>query len=92
MKVYFGNLSYKTSADDLKSMLTDVGGVLSVNLIMDRQTGTSKGFAFVEFESSRQGSDAIKIFDTKDLNGRALKVSQAQERSNSRSSDRQRRW
>ena len=90
MNVYFGNLSYNTSADDIKNMLTDVGGVLSVNLIMDHKTGTSKGFAFVEFESSRHGTSAIKTFDSKDLDGRLLKVSQAKERS--QSSEPQRRW
>ena len=92
MKVYFGNLSYSTSADDLTNMLTEVGGVVNVNLIMDRHTGRSKGFAFVEFESEKQGSSAIQQFDSRDFNGRAMTVSQAKERSESRSNDRQRRW
>ena len=92
MKVYFGNLSYNTSADDLNNMLAEIGGVVNVNLITDRQTGRSKGFAFVEFESTAQGSSAINQFDSKELNGRAMSVSQAQDKSKSRSNDRQRRW
>jgi cold-inducible RNA-binding protein len=76
-KLYVGNLSYQTTESALTDLFTEVGEVLSVNLITDRMTGRSKGFAFVEMEDQTAAQEAIQQLDGKSLDGRDIKVAEA---------------
>lgn len=82
MKLYVGNLSFDTSAQDLETMFGEIGTVESTNLIEDRDTGRSRGFAFVEMSSEAEGNDAISQLNGKDVDGRELKVNLAKPREN----------
>jgi RNA recognition motif-containing protein len=82
MKLYVGNLSFDTSAQDLEQMFGEIGTVESTNLIEDRETGRSRGFAFVEMSSQEEGQKAISQFDGKEIDGRGLKVNEAKPREN----------
>lgn len=73
-KLYVGNLSFNSTEDDITNAFSAHGTVSSVNLIMDRDTGRPRGFAFVEMGSSSEAQDAIKAMDGQDLGGRNLKV------------------
>ena len=78
-RIYVGNLSYSTTEDELRELFSKHGTVESVNLIIDRDTGRSRGFAFVEMESS--GADtAISALNGQDLGGRSLRIDEARER------------
>jgi RNA recognition motif-containing protein len=77
MKLYVGNLSFNTSADQLQTMFAEVGVVDSVNVIEDRETGRSRGFAFVEMSSQAEGEQAITNLNGKDIDGREMIVNQA---------------
>ncbi|MCJ7435413.1 MAG: RNA-binding protein [Anaerolineales bacterium] len=79
-KLFVGNLAYTTTEDDLKALFAEAGGVKSVALIKDRETGRSKGFAFVEFETQVDAEKAISLLDGKEFQGRALKVNLARPR------------
>jgi RNA recognition motif-containing protein len=79
-KLFVGNLSYSTTEEDLKALFAEAGAIKSVALIKDRETGRSKGFAFVEFDSQVEAEKAISLFDGRELQGRALKVSIARPR------------
>ena len=84
-KLYVGNLSYTTSETDLQTLFAQAGAVKSVALIKDRDSGRSKGFAFVEMENQQGMDTAINMFNGKDFQSRALSVSIArprEERSN----------
>ena len=87
-KLYVGNLSFETSAQDLEKMFGEVGTVESANLIEDRDTGRSRGFAFVEMESDDDAQNAISELDGKEVDGRELKVNEAKTREKRRSSGR----
>jgi RNA recognition motif-containing protein len=80
MKLYVGNISFDTTAQDLEDHFGQVGTVQSANIIEDRETGRSRGFGFVEMSSREEGENAIAQFDGKDLNGRDLKVNEAKPR------------
>jgi len=82
MNIYVGNLSYKTTEDDLKGVFAEFGEVTSVNVIMDRATGQSKGFGFVEMATETQGEEAIKALNETSINGRNVRVNQAKPREN----------
>ena len=87
-KLYVGNLSYETTNADLETMFGAFGTVQSAQVIMDRDTGRSKGFAFVEMNSSEEAQAAINALHEKESNGRRLTVNEArprEERSGSRS-------
>jgi RNA recognition motif-containing protein len=73
-KLYVGNLSYETTEEDLRELFTGAGVVTSVALIKDRDTGRSKGFAFVEMSSQSEAEEAIKLFNGKTLGNREIKV------------------
>jgi RNA recognition motif-containing protein len=73
-KLYVGNLSYQTSEEDLRTMFAQAGTVKSVELIKDRDTGRSKGFAFVEMSTQAEAEQAIRLFDSSNLDNRVLKV------------------
>ena len=80
MKLYVGNLSFKTSSDDLQELFGQVGTVESASVVMDRDTGRSRGFGFVEMSSAEEGAKAIEQFNGKDFNGRNLSVNEARPR------------
>ena len=76
-KLYVGNLSYTTSEDQLREVFSQAGAVASVALIKDRDTGRSKGFAFVEMGSQTEAEKAIQMFNGYTLDNRALRVNAA---------------
>lgn len=82
MKLYVGNLSFDTSAQNLEQIFGEFGTVESTNLIEDRDTGRSRGFAFVEMSSEEEGNDAISKLNGKEIDGRELKVNLAKPREN----------
>ena len=79
-KLYVGNLSYTTSETDLQTLFAEAGAVKSVALIKDRDSGRSKGFAFVEMENQKDMQNAITLFNGKEFQNRALAVSAARPR------------
>ena len=79
-KVYVGNLSYGTTDSDLQKMFEEFGTVESAQVIMDRASGRSKGFGFVEMGSQQEAEAAIKGLNGKDMDGRALTVNEAKPR------------
>ena len=79
-KLYVGNLSYTTSETDLQTLFAEAGAVKSVALIKDRDSGRSKGFAFIEMENQKDMQNAITMFNGKDFQDRALSVSAARPR------------
>jgi RNA recognition motif-containing protein len=80
MKLYVGNLSFQTSSDDLQQLFSQAGTVQSANVIEDRETGRSRGFAFVEMSSKEEGNAAIQQFNGHEVGGRALNVNEAKPR------------
>ena len=82
MKLYVGNLSFKTNTQDLEQLFAQVGTVESTNIIEDRETGRSRGFGFVEMSSKEEGEKAIEEFNGKELDGRELKVNEAKPQEN----------
>jgi RNA recognition motif-containing protein len=85
MNLYVGNLAYGVTEEELRTTFENFGEVASVNLVTDRFSGQSKGFGFVEMPNNREADTAIKTLNGSSMNGRAIKVNQAQPRS-SRSS------
>ena len=86
LKLYVGNLSYTTSEEDLRTLFSGAGTVRSVTLIKDRDTGQSKGFAFIEMSSQTEAEQAIKTLNGTSFDNRAIKVNIArppEERSSS---------
>ena len=79
-KLYVGNLSFSSTEGDIRGAFESYGSVDSVNLITDRETGRSRGFAFVEMEDASAADDAIRALDGSDLGGRTLKVNEAHDR------------
>jgi len=73
-KLYVGNLSYSTSEEELRTLFSGAGTVVSVALIKDRDTGRSKGFAFIEMSSQSEAENAIKQFNGASYGERVLKV------------------
>jgi cold-inducible RNA-binding protein len=76
-KVYVGNLSYDTTDDTLRTLFAEYGGIESVNVITDRYTGRSRGFAFVEMSTEQAAQEAISALNGKSVDGRELKVAPA---------------
>ena len=79
-KLYVGNLSYTVSDSDLSKMFEAFGSVESAQVIMDRDTGRSKGFGFVEMKTDQEAQAAIAGLNGKDAGGRALTVNEARPR------------
>jgi cold-inducible RNA-binding protein len=79
-KLYVGNLSYSTTEEDLRILFAQYGGVATIELIKDRQTGNSKGFAFVEMTSQSESNKAISSLNGSSLDDREIKVSVAKPR------------
>jgi len=80
MNIYVSNLSFHTSETDLKALFEKFGVVTSVKIITDRETNRSRGFAFVEMESTEDGNAAISGLNQKEIQGRPLSVSVAREK------------
>ncbi len=76
-KLYVGGLSYGTSEDTLRESFAQAGSVESASVIMDRATGRSKGFGFVEMASDADAENAINMWNGKELEGRRLTVNEA---------------
>jgi hypothetical protein len=79
-KLYVGNLSFSTTEDELRTTFERHGGVGSVSVITDRETGRSRGFAFVEMDDASAADDAVRALDGSDLGGRSLRVNEAEDR------------
>jgi cold-inducible RNA-binding protein len=91
--LYVGNLSYSTTSPDLSELFGAIGEVVSVNLITDRMSGRSKGFAFVEMAQYDAAQEAINQLNGKEIDGRAIKVAEARPKQENRGGDRRRnRW
>ncbi|MBI1881604.1 MAG: RNA-binding protein [Chloroflexi bacterium] len=80
VKLYVGNLSYTTTEDDLRTLFAQAGQVTSVALIKDRDTGNSKGFAFVEMNTQAEAQKAVSLLNGYNLEDRELKVNLAKPR------------
>jgi RNA recognition motif-containing protein len=76
-KLYVGNLSFRTSGDELRDMFSQAGTVESASVIEDRETGRSRGFGFVEMATAEEAAKAIEMFNGKELGGRNLTVNEA---------------
>jgi RNA recognition motif-containing protein len=80
MNIYVGNLSYGMSEDELRDAFGAFGEVSSVKILMDRETGRSRGFGFVEMPNQSEAETAITQLNGKDLGGRALRINEARPR------------
>ena len=76
-KLYVGGLPYSATESSLKDVFSQAGTVETATVIMDRMTGKSKGFGFVEMASDEEAQKAIEMFNGKDLEGRSLTVNEA---------------
>ena len=77
MNIYVGNLSYKMTDEDLGKLFSTFGSVSESKIVIDRETGRSKGFGFVEMPNQAEGDEAIKQLDGKEIEGRSIKVNVA---------------
>ena len=99
MNIYVSNLSFHTTEEDLNNMFAKFGDVTSAKIITDRESGRSRGFAFVEMPSEEQGKKAMLELNNKEIEGRSLSVSVAREKTDrggggsfSRNKSENRRW
>lgn len=76
-KLYVGGVSYSTTDDGLKQAFSAAGNVVSASIIMDRMTGRSKGFGFVEMATDEEAMKAVETLNGTDLDGRTIRVSEA---------------
>jgi RNA recognition motif-containing protein len=81
-KLYVGNLAFQTTSQQLEELFAQAGTVESASVVEDRETGRSRGFAFVEMSTKEEAASAIEQFNGKEIGGRALKVNEAQPREN----------
>ena len=81
-KLFVGNLSFRTTSEDLRAAFAQIGMVESASVIEDRETGRSRGFAFVEMASADEAQAAINEFHGKEVDGRSLTVNEAKPREN----------
>jgi cold-inducible RNA-binding protein len=79
-RLFVGNLSYQTMENDLQEYFSQAGVVTSVNLMLDKVTGKSRGFAFIEFATAEEANKAVEQFHNKEFQGRALTVNIARPR------------
>ena len=84
MNIYIGNLPYSISEDELRDLFAVHGEVSSANIIMDRDSGRSKGFGFVEMPDKAQGEAAINAINQTDVQGRSVRVNEARPRNDNR--------
>lgn len=76
-KIYVGNLPYTVNDDSLRELFAEIGTVETAQVIMDRYSGRSKGFGFVEMTNDAEAADAISKLNGKEIDGRALVVNEA---------------
>ena len=81
-KLYVGNLAFQTTSQDLQQLFAQAGTVSSASVVEDRETGRSRGFAFVEMSTQDEANSAIEQFNGKEVGGRQLKVNEAKPREN----------
>lgn len=79
-RLFVGNLSFQTLESDLQDYFSEAGVVTSCNIMLDKATGRSRGFAFVEFASPEEAGQAVERFNNKEFQGRALTVNVARPR------------
>jgi RNA recognition motif-containing protein len=79
-KLYVGNLAFQTTSQELQDLFATAGTVESASVVEDRDTGRSRGFAFVEMSTKEEASSAIDQFNGKEVGGRQLKVNEAKPR------------
>ncbi|MGV8041015.1 MAG: RNA recognition motif domain-containing protein [Thermoanaerobaculaceae bacterium] len=84
-KVFIGNLSFRTTREELNVLVSAAGTVVDLYMPTDRATGKPRGFAFVEFASEAEAAEAIRQLNGKEVGGRALKVNLAEDRPRERS-------
>ena len=82
MNMYVSNLSFHTNDDDLRKLFEQFGAVSSAKVINDRETGRSRGFGFVEMDSDAEAKEAMKGLNNKEVEGRAMSVTVAREKTN----------
>jgi RNA recognition motif-containing protein len=75
--IYVGNLSYQATEDDIRSAFEQYGNVAAVNVIQDRETGRSRGFAFVEMDNAEEAKQAIEGINLQEIAGRKVTVNEA---------------
>ncbi|MBN1356596.1 RNA-binding protein [bacterium] len=95
MDIYVGNLSYSTTDEDLQRLFETYGKVLSARVIVDRSSGRSKGFGFVEMEDREEAENAIKETNGTEFMGRAIRVNESQPKPKTdgqRGGERRNRW
>ena len=80
MKIYVGNLSWNADESDLRDAFSAHGEVTSVQIITDRESGRSRGFAFVEMANDAEAQEAISAVNNKEIDGRPVKVNEAKPR------------
>ena len=79
-RLFVGNLTYNSTENDLQDLFSQAGTVVSVDIMQDRATGRSRGFAFVEMSSQAEATKAVEMFHQKDFQGRNLTVNEARPR------------
>jgi RNA recognition motif-containing protein len=79
-RLFVGNLTYNSTENDLQDYFAQAGTVVSVDIMQDRATGRSRGFAFVEMSSQAEADKAVQMFHQKDFQGRTLTVNEARPR------------
>jgi RNA recognition motif-containing protein len=79
-KIYIGNLPFSATEQDLRGLFETHGEIDSVNVIMDRETGRARGFAFVEMAEASAADNAIRALDGSDMGGRSLRVNEAEDK------------
>jgi RNA recognition motif-containing protein len=92
MNIFVSNISFHTTENHLQDMFSKFGIVKSVKIIMDKATGRSRGFGFVEMDSESEGDTAIQSLHNTEIEGRQLSVSVARERSNDDRSSFSKKW
>jgi RNA recognition motif-containing protein len=78
--LYVGNLPFSTTESELRELFEPHGALDSANVITDRETGRSRGFGFVEFEDAGNADEAMRALDGRDMDGRPLRVNEANAR------------
>ena len=92
MNIYVGQLPYSVTEEELREMFLQYGEVSSLNLIMDKYSGQSKGFGFIEMPNNSEADQAIKGLNKSMLKGREIKVNQSEERRNKKKTFRNKRY
>ncbi len=92
MKIYVGNLSFQSSENEIRELFSQHGEVSDCTILLDRETGRSRGFGFVEMKDDDAGRNAISALDGNDFGGRNLKVNEARPREERSGGGQRRSW